>query len=107
MVLLLRVEKQNHKTTLGTARGVVAVARKRGAPISQIAKDSCVSGACIHRWLKIADVEGGVKPGVTKAESDEIRELKERNRILEREAEAMRRAVAYFSRDANPERPTR
>jgi transposase len=83
-------------------RDVVAVARKREAPISQIAKDFGVSEACIHRWLKIADVEDGVKPGVTKAESDEIRELKKRNRILEQEAEVMRRAVAYFSRDVNP-----
>jgi len=83
-------------------RDVIAVARKREAPISQIAKDFGVSEACIHRWLKIADVEDGVKPGVTKAESDEIRELKKRNRLLEQEAEVMRRAVADLSRDVNP-----
>ena len=78
------------------------MARKREAPISQIAKDFGVSEACIHRWLKIADVEDGVKPGVTKAESDELREAKKRIRLLEQEAEIMRRAVGYLSRDVNP-----
>jgi hypothetical protein len=56
----------------------------------------------VHRWLKIADVEDGVKPGVTKAETDELREAKKRIRVLEQEAEVMRRAVAYLSRDVNP-----
>lgn len=81
---------------------VVAVARKREAPLSQIAKDFGISQACLHRWLKIADVEDGVKPGVTKEESEQLRELKGRNRLLEQEAEVMRRAVAYLSRDVNP-----
>ncbi len=81
---------------------VVAVARKREAPLSQIAKDFGISQACLHRWLKIADVEDGVKPGVTKEESEQLRELKKRNRLLEQEAEVMRRAVAYLSRGVNP-----
>jgi len=83
-------------------RDVVAVARKREAPISQIAKDFGISEACIHRWLKIANVEDGVRPGVTKAESDQLRVAKKRIRLLEQEAEVMRRAVAYLSRDVNP-----
>lgn len=81
---------------------VVAVARKREAPLSQIAKDFGISQACLHRWLKIADVEDGVEPGVTKEESEQLRELRKRNRLLEQEAEVMRRAVAYLSRDVNP-----
>ena len=81
---------------------VVAVARKREAPLSQIARDFGISQACLHRWLKIADVEDGVKPGVTREESEQLRELKKRNRLLEQEAEVMRRAVAYLSRDVNP-----
>ena len=83
-------------------RDVVAVARRREAPVSQIAKDFGISEACIHRWLKIADVEDGVKPGVTTSDSDELREAKRRIRLLEQEAEVMRRAVAYLSRDVNP-----
>lgn len=64
---------------------VVAVARKGEAAISQIAKDFGISESCLHRWLQQADVEDGVRPGVTSAESAELRELKKRNRLLEQE----------------------
>jgi transposase-like protein len=47
--------------------------------------------------MKRADVEEGVKPGLKKAEADEVRELKERNRTLEQENEILRRATAYFA----------
>lgn len=48
------------------------------------------------------DVEDGPKPGVTEKESAELREARRRIRLLEQEAEVMRRAVAYLSRDVNP-----
>src|SRR5258705_2571290 len=50
-------------------RDVVAVARKGQAPLSQISKDFGVSESCLHRWLNLADVEDGVRPGVTASES--------------------------------------
>ena len=43
-----------------------------------------------------------MKPGVTEKESAELREARKRIRLLEQEAEVMRRAVAYLSRDVNP-----
>ena len=52
-------------------RDVVAVARKGQAPLSQIAEDFGISEFCLHRWLKLADIEDGVRPGVTAAESAE------------------------------------
>ena len=83
-------------------RDVVAVARKREAPLSQIAKDFGISEACIHRWLKLADIEDGVRPGVTADEATELREVKRRNRLLEQENEVLRRAAVYLARDVNP-----
>lgn len=83
-------------------RDVVAVARKGEAPISQIAKDFGISESCLHRWLNLADIEDGVRPGVTTSESAELRELKKRNRVLEQEVEILRRAAAYFAKDISP-----
>jgi transposase len=83
-------------------RDVVAVARKGQAPISQVAKDFGVSESCLHRWMNLADIEDGVRPGVTAAEAAEVRELKKRNRVLEQENEILRRAAAFFARDALP-----
>jgi transposase len=83
-------------------RDVIAVARKGEAPISQIAKDFGISEACLHRWLKIADVEDGVRPGTTAADNAELRELRKRNRTLEQENEILRRAAAFFARETLP-----
>jgi len=83
-------------------RDVVAVARKGEAPISQIAKDFGVSESCLHRWLHLADIDDGVRPGVTTSESAELREAKKRVRLLEQENEILRRAAAFFARESLP-----
>jgi transposase len=83
-------------------RDVVAVARKGEAPLSQIAKDFGISESCLHRWLKLADVDDGVRPGVTTLESAELRDLRKRNKTLEQENEILRRAAAYFAREISP-----
>lgn len=60
---------------------------------------------CLHRWLKIADRDDGIERGTaTKTgldESAELREARKRIKLLAQEAEVMRRAVAYLSRDVN------
>jgi transposase len=83
-------------------RDVVAVARKGEAPLSQIAKDFGISESCLHRWLKLADIDDGVRPGVTSSESAELRELRKRNKTLEQENEILRRAAAFFAREMPP-----
>jgi transposase len=50
---------------------VVAVARKGEWSIAQVAKDFGVSESCLHRWMQLADIEDGRRPGVTASESAE------------------------------------
>jgi len=83
-------------------RDIVAVARKRETSLSQIAKDFGISEACLHNWLKKADIEDGLAPGVTEQDTAELRVAKKRIRLLEQEAKVMRRAVTYLSRDVIP-----
>ena len=83
-------------------RDVVAVARKREAPIAQIARDFGVSASCVQRWLKRAEIEDGVRTGTTLAEEAEIKELKKRNRLLEQENEVLRRAAIYLGKGVLP-----
>ena len=81
---------------------VIAVARKGEAPLKQIAADFGISESCLNNWLRAADIEDGKRPGVTREESAELRELRKRNRLLEQENEVLRRAAAYLARDINP-----
>jgi transposase-like protein len=78
---------------------VVRVARSRepGVHLKQIAADFGISESCLNGWLKAADVEDGLKPGLSAGEQAENRELRKRVRLLEQENEVLRRAAAYLS----------
>jgi transposase-like protein len=78
---------------------VFSVARRRGPGVTleQGATDFGVNPMTLSKWLSAADVEDGVKPGVTSDQLAELRELKRRNRLLEQENEVLRRAAAYLS----------
>jgi len=78
-------------------RDVVAVARRGEIPLTQVAKDFGISEGTVTNWLRRADVDDDVKPGVTSVENAELRELRKRNRLLEQENEILRRAAAYLS----------
>lgn len=78
---------------------VVRVAQDRspGETLEQIATDFGVHPITLSKWLKQADIEDGIKPGVTSDQAAELRELRRRNRRLEQEVEVLRRAAAYLS----------
>jgi len=78
---------------------VVRVARDRepGVTVEQIAKDFGVHPMTLFKWLRQADVEEGVKPGVGHGDSAELREARKRIKLLEQENEVLRRAAAYLS----------
>ena len=78
---------------------VVAVARRRepGVLLKQIAADFGISESCLRNWLAKADVEDGIKPGLTNVENAELREARKKIRLLEQENEILRRASAYLS----------
>jgi transposase-like protein len=46
-------------------RDVVAVARRGEIPLHQVAKDFGISEGTVTNWLRRADVDDGVKRGVT------------------------------------------
>ena len=51
----------------------------------------------LHKWIRQADIEAGTRPGTTREDAAETRELKRRVRLLEQENEVLRRAAAYLS----------
>jgi transposase len=78
---------------------VVRVARNReeGVTLDQVAADFGIHPMTLTKWMRQADIDEGNKPGTTRSESDELRELRRRNRLLEQENEVLRRAAAYLS----------
>jgi len=81
---------------------VVRVARQGDTTFAQLAQDFGISEASIYNWIKQADIEDGVRPGLSEKEAEELRAVKRRNRVLEEENLILRRAAAFFAKDISP-----
>lgn len=80
-------------------RRAVELARLREKPIADIARDLGISESCLRRWVALADVDDGTKPGLTTDERAELVRLRREKRVLEMEIEILKRASAYFARE--------
>ena len=83
-------------------RDVVAVARRGGLTRAEVAADFGISETTLQRWIRQADVDDGIRDGLTSAEQSELVQLRRDKRRLEMENEILRRAAAYFAKDALP-----
>ncbi len=83
-------------------RDVVAVARRGDLSVAEVAVDFGVAEESVRRWMRQADIDDGIKDGLTTAEQAEIVQLRREKRRLEMENEILRRAAAYFAKDALP-----
>jgi transposase len=59
----------------------------------------------VRSWVKQADIDDGVEPGVTTVDAERMRRLEQENRELRRANEILRRASAFFA--AELDRPSR
>ena len=82
----MRAVRQLRKE-LGTDHGTI----KRVADQLDIGVES------LRNWVNQAEVDDGVKPGVTTAEAERLRQLEQENRELRRANEILRRASAFFA----------
>jgi transposase len=83
-------------------RDVVTVARRGDLTLAEVAADFDVSPESVRRWMRQADVDDGVQDGLTTTEQQEVVRLRREIRTLEMENEILRRAAAYFAKDALP-----
>jgi len=83
-------------------RDVVTVARRGDMSITEVAADFDISPESVRRWMRQADIDDGIRDGLTTAEQSELVQLRREKRRLEMENEILRRAAAYFAKDALP-----
>ena len=58
----------------------------------------------VRKWVRRAEVDGGVRPGVTSEESAEVKRLKRENAELRRANGILKAAAAFFG--AELDRPS-
>lgn len=81
---------------------VARVARRGELTLAEVAADFDVSLESVRRWKRQAEIDDGVTDGLTTAEQAEVVQLRRDKRRLEQEVEILRRATAYFAKDAAP-----
>ena len=82
-------------------RDVADAARRRGEDsLEDVAHTFGVSPSSVKRWLQQADADDGVTDGLTSDEKAELSQLRRDKRRLEMEVEILRRATAFFAKDA-------
>ena len=65
--------------------------------IEQIATDFGLHPMTLHKWMRQADVNGGIEPGKNTGESGGLRDARPRIKLLEQENEVLLRAIAYLA----------
>jgi transposase len=83
-------------------RDVVTVARRGELTRAEVAVDFGISEQSVNRWMRQADIDDGIKDGLTTSEQSEVVQLRRDKRRLEMEVEILRRATAFFARDHLP-----
>ena len=80
----------------------VELARLREKPLSQIANELGISDSCLRNWVKQADIDDGMRGGVSTDEHAELIQLRRELRTAKMEIEILKRAAAYFAKESSP-----
>ena len=70
---------------------------ERFGVITRGARQLGVGTESLRGWVRQAEIDDGVKPGVTSAEAARIKELEQENRELRRANAILRSASAFFA----------
>jgi transposase len=74
--------------------------------ITSIASKFGVSAEALRKWVRRAEVDGGIRPGLTTDERERLKLLERENRELRRANEILKSAAAFFGAELD-RRPTR
>ncbi len=74
--------------------------------IKRVADQCDIGVESLRKWVEQAEIDDGVKPGLSREDAERIRRLEQENRELKRANEILRKASAYFAQ-AELDRPSK
>jgi transposase len=80
-------------------REAVALYRRSGRSLREIAHDLGVSSESLRLWLRQAAVDSGEQPGVASEGREELRRLRREVRVLGEGREILKKAAAFFAKE--------
>ncbi len=79
--------------------------RSEWAAITSVAHKFGMSGETLRSWVRQAERDEGLRPGLTTAERERLRELEREVKELRRANEILKAASAFFARELDPRPP--
>ena len=80
----------------------VALVQRSGKSIAEVAVDLGVSNESLRKWVQQTKIDAGEGPpgALTTEEREELRRLRRENKTLQMEREILRKAAAFFAKEA-------
>lgn len=75
---------------------------RAGQSVKKLAREYQVHHQTIYGWKKQAGIDAGETAGLTTDEKKELSRLRRENAILREERDILRKAAAWFAREAVP-----
>ncbi len=76
----------------------VALVRRSGKPLRQIARDLGLAETTLQRWAKQAAIDAGERDGLSTAEREELGQLRRELRLVREERDVLAKAIAFFAK---------
>ena len=65
--------------------------------VKRVASSSAIGVESVRRWVKQAEIDGGLRAGTTTAEAERMKQLEQENRELRRANAILKSASAFFA----------
>ena len=78
---------------------MVELVRQPGNSAATVARDLDLTETAVREWVKQAEIDDGMRDGLTSSERAELVQLRREVRVLREERDILKRATAFFARE--------
>ena len=78
---------------------IVGLCQRGDRSIGQVSRDFDLTETAVRAWVRQAEIDSGVRDGLTTEERNELTALRRENRRLKEDVEILKRATAFFAKE--------
>jgi len=91
-----RYSREEKQAAVRMVRSLRAETGTMAGTVRRVAEQLGYGVESVRSWVKQAEIDDGLAPGVSSEEQSRLRELEQENRELRRANEILRRAATFF-----------